>query len=285
MVEQLQVVGIDGSHNSMQALLWATARTDLLGDVEPVAAWRYPWWALVPTATGTLAPPTNTEYEAITALMATRMLESVDSDSFRDPVLVHGAAGPALVAAGEHASLIVVGSRGRNTVTSGVLGSVSAHCVHHATVPVAIIPPSAPSQDRFRRVVVGIDGSKHGIKAIEWALDNTDASTLIDVVHVWSDDAVSAESGALAAIRFQDESERLVAEAIEEVGGGTERPDRQVEGRSERGDPRSMLRSTAEQADLLVVGARGRGVLEDLLLGSVAISLVHKPSTPTVVVR
>ena len=66
MVTPRQIVGIDGSPGSSAALDWALARADRLGAVEPVAAWHYPWWALVPTATGSLVPPGDSEFEAIT---------------------------------------------------------------------------------------------------------------------------------------------------------------------------------------------------------------------------
>jgi nucleotide-binding universal stress UspA family protein len=50
------------------------------------------------------------------------------------------------------------------------------------------------------------------------------------------------------------------------------------------GDPRAVLRSAGADADLLVVGARGHGVLEHLLLGSVASALAHHPTVPTIIV-
>jgi nucleotide-binding universal stress UspA family protein len=50
------------------------------------------------------------------------------------------------------------------------------------------------------------------------------------------------------------------------------------------GDPRAVLLSASADADLLVVGSRGHGVLEHLLLGSVASALAHHPTVPTIVV-
>lgn len=40
----------------------------------------------------------------------------------------------------EHASLVVVGSRGAGLVRRTVLGSVSSYVVHHAHVPVLVCP-------------------------------------------------------------------------------------------------------------------------------------------------
>ena len=50
------------------------------------------------------------------------------------------------------------------------------------------------------------------------------------------------------------------------------------------GDPRAVLRTMGDDADLLIVGARGHGVLDRLLLGSVASALAHHPTVPTIVV-
>lgn len=57
-----------------------------------------------------------------------------------------------------------------------------------------------------------------------------------------------------------------------------------VELRVMHGDPRVALRTTSDAADLLVVGSRGQGVLDRLLLGSVANALAHHPTVPTIVV-
>ena len=50
------------------------------------------------------------------------------------------------------------------------------------------------------------------------------------------------------------------------------------------GDPRAGLRAASSDADLLVVGSRGHGALDHLLLGSVATALAHHPTVPTIVV-
>lgn len=49
-----------------------------------------------------------------------------------------------------NANLIVMGSRGMGTLRRTLLGSVSDYCVHHAHIPVAIVPPQNRHGDHAR---------------------------------------------------------------------------------------------------------------------------------------
>jgi nucleotide-binding universal stress UspA family protein len=69
---------------------------------------------------------------------------------------------------------------------------------------------------------------------------------------------------------------------IESLVPGDDLP---VEQRVEFGDPRRVLRELAEGADHLVVGARGTGTAEGLLLGSVSQYLVAHVACPVTVTR
>lgn len=279
-----QIVGIDGSEGSLHALRWALARTALFGPVQPVMTWQYPWWALLPTSTGTVAPPSETEFAAITENIAREQLDKVSATRRSDPMIVHGSPGPTLVDVADQGSLLVVGSRGRGALASGVLGSTSQYCVQHGRRPVVVVPPSAPLDDLHHRVVVGVDGSDRSMEALQWAIDNTPMSSRIDVVHAWESDSAYSGPLAVATERLAELSARLVADAIDRVKPPTEGVSRVIEGQSRQGDARPILRQESTTCDLIVVGARGHSALVDLLLGSTTTSLVHQPETATVVV-
>jgi nucleotide-binding universal stress UspA family protein len=53
--------------------------------------------------------------------------------------VIEGHPAEALVRAAAGAELLVVGSRGHGTFASIMLGSVSQHCVQHATCPVVVV--------------------------------------------------------------------------------------------------------------------------------------------------
>ena len=46
----------------------------------------------------------------------------------------------ALAEAQEHADLVVVGTRGRGLIASGLLGSVSTWLLHDAALPIVVVP-------------------------------------------------------------------------------------------------------------------------------------------------
>jgi len=90
-------------------------------------------------------------------------------------------------------------------------------------------------------------------------------------------------------MRLRDTGEDIARETLDEVMGKakpeTSDQDRpKLIGRLEYGDARSVLNEQAQSCDVLVVGARGRGGIAHLLLGSVTSALIHQPATTTVIV-
>jgi len=132
------VVGVDGSEPSKEALRWAARQAQITGaKVLAVMAWEYP------TSFG-WAPPYPTEFDpgldTRKALDAT-VDEALGTDRPVDveSIVVEGRPATELLEAAKGADLLVVGCRGHGAFTGMLLGSVSQHCMTHASCPVMVI--------------------------------------------------------------------------------------------------------------------------------------------------
>lgn len=136
------VVGVDGSPSSLAALKWAIRQARLAGgSVDAVTAWEYPggaggfgWSPGAAFATTDLA---SVAEKTLSEATATALAEA-DWVSVRQLVR-EGHPARVLMDAAEGADLLVVGSRGHGGFAGMLLGSVSPHCVRHASVPVLVI--------------------------------------------------------------------------------------------------------------------------------------------------
>jgi nucleotide-binding universal stress UspA family protein len=160
---------------------------------------------------------------------------------------------------------------------------VGAYCATHAKVPVALIPLDAPPVHDRLSVVVGVDGSSQSAHALRWTLDHVRRTAIVTAVRVTTlgpivGDPLSVSADDVEAAA-RGELEDLVAPIVAEADG---HPD--VDLLVVAGDPREQLGTAVAGTDLLVVGARGHGVIHRLMLGSVATALVHHPTLPTIVV-
>lgn len=132
------VVGIDGSESSRDALRWAARQAELTGATLVVAL----AWHLPAAACGPLPLPTGVDW----ALDASTVLHDTITSTLGEkslvhvrPVLLEGPAASELVQLAKDADLLVLGSRGHGAFTGMLLGSVSEHCVAHATCPVVVV--------------------------------------------------------------------------------------------------------------------------------------------------
>jgi nucleotide-binding universal stress UspA family protein len=136
------VVGVDGSEPSRDALRWAVTQAGLTGaTVEAVIAWHYPYLA-AGYGWAPLAVIQAPEWAEAAEKLVTEVISSVVDPAATVPVTakaVEGSPARVLLDAALGAQLLVVGSRGLGGFTEALLGSVSQHCVHHATCPVIII--------------------------------------------------------------------------------------------------------------------------------------------------
>jgi nucleotide-binding universal stress UspA family protein len=137
-------------------------------------------------------------------------------------------------------------------------------------------------------IIVGLDGSGHSRHALEWAVREAAARHLPLVVITVYQAAVGVWGSAIAdptdpvlAEQARKAAQAQVDEVFAEFGGS---PPTTVTVRAVGGDPAQELFSAAEEADLVVVGARGTGGFARLPLGSVASHLAHHAYCPVVII-
>lgn len=280
--ERRVIVGVDSSAGSAVALQWAIDHADHLGAVEPVMAYvsgpfEYGFDASGGSEVGG-EPYRSDAILRLRAFLQERAPALADSGT-----VIESRAGPGLADVAEGAELLVVGTRGWSSRADLSVGSVGAYCARHATVPVALIPPDVPPIHEHLDVVVGFDGSPRAMTALRWTLTHLRRSAEVTALWAYTSESVVGDpmsvSPELSEKRARQELELGVAEVLGDLHGHPA-----VELVATPGDPRAALRAASADADLLVVGSRGRGVLDRLRLGSVASALVDHPTVPTIVV-
>lgn len=136
----------------------------------------------------------------------------------------------------------------------------------------------------MNEIVVGTDGSDGSRRAVEWAaaearlrdcplviVASRELPVLVDgTVPVWAEKDWDS---------LREDAEMLGTAIAAEYAEGLDCEVRSIEGPAAR-----VLVDAARDADLLVVGSRGRGGFASLLLGSVSNQCAHHASCPVVIV-
>jgi nucleotide-binding universal stress UspA family protein len=134
-------------------------------------------------------------------------------------------------------------------------------------------------------IVVGFDGSPQSEQALAWGWDYAQLSgSVLRVICAWEvpplgDTIAFGDPDVLRRV-----TDELVATATSRATAATSGGSL-IEGRAIQGHPSSVLIHESERAQLLVLGARGRGGFADMLLGSVSGQCTHHAKCPVVIVR
>ncbi|GAA4831863.1 universal stress protein [Saccharopolyspora rosea] len=281
------VVGYDGTGESAKAVRWAAAEATTRGRPLVVV------WALaVPLEKLSRVHPSSGEV-TFTALRADALREidevvsdirSTGLDVRADARLGHPAR--VLLDASADAALLVLGSPQPSKIRRILVGSTAAELIRRAQVPVVAVRSDDASPPS--RVVVGVDGSAHSERAIGFALDAAERHgaelTALLVAEEPYPDALPPVRGWRLPSDDVDAARRELAEVLagrQENHPGVTAHQRVVT--DER--PAQALVAAGADADLLVVGTRGRGVVRTTFLGSVSHAVVHYAPCTVAVVR
>ncbi|MEU0337480.1 universal stress protein [Streptomyces bobili] len=286
----LVIVGVDGSAAGLAAVEAAAREAQSRGaGLRVVHAFAWPAMH-VPLGPSSLGPP-----EGGIRNMADRLLaEAVERARAVAPevevshALVIGEPLSVLEVQSRSAELVVVGSRGMGGFVGLLVGSTAVHLAAHGRCPLLVVREQ-PAADG--PIVLGVDGSAAGESAVDFAFAEASLRNApLLALHAWTtwnaplpppQDASAPyvnPPGALAG-----EEERLLYEAL--AGHGEKYPDVVVEHVAVHGRTREALIEASRSAQLVVVGARGRGGFAGLLLGSVSQAVLHHAHCPVAVVR
>lgn len=183
------------------------------------------------------------------------------------------------------AALIVLGLRRHALADRLPRGTTLNAVLRDATVPVLAVTAGTPTA--VRRIVVGVDFGRAGVRAARAALALLAASGAADRTLVLAyvapadGDASEATEGArvIHAQGVAAAFARLLAEVRPPTGV-------RVGTAVLEGDPAEELAALADRsaADVIAVGSRRHGWLDHVLLGSVTAALVHRATRSVLVV-
>jgi nucleotide-binding universal stress UspA family protein len=160
--------------------------------------------------------------------------------------------------------------------------------VHRAHVPVIVVPANPDrTGDTMKKIVVGVDGSTESLQALEWAYNEASVSGAeLTAVHGWLypyDGPRTSVSEPRTQMQL-DAMEELKS-SLESLGprltGGTTH----VHARLTEQSPAEALLDEGNDADLIVVGSRGRGAFRAALVGSVSRTVAQHAQCPVAIIR
>jgi nucleotide-binding universal stress UspA family protein len=267
------VVGYNGRKHSRAALAWAVDEAARrAAPLLVLFAANYPGMTVEP-GPGLF----HREPEALDAaydVTARGVREALD---LRSDVPVFGATevtspSAALVEASRHAALVVLGTRGYGQVAGALLGSVAFKVAAQAVCPVFVVPeqPGGRSVVAGSRVVVGTDGSSDGMAAVELAAGYAESAS--------ADLEIITCTGGHQVENVDEHELRVAADRIARAAAEKVRQDHpalNVSTRVEDCPAEVTLIDASADAGLVVVGTRGRGAFEAMLLGSVSHAVIH----------
>jgi nucleotide-binding universal stress UspA family protein len=143
----------------------------------------------------------------------------------------------------------------------------------------AVQPSPSP-----HRIVVGVDGSEESARALDWAITQAQQSgAVLEIVTAWMFPMAIGYAFTTTVDEVRNKALKLLDQAISRVDDVA--PDVVVRGKTNEQPAGPALVTASKGADLLVVGSRGMGGFEELLVGSVGHYCMRRAACSVVIVR
>jgi nucleotide-binding universal stress UspA family protein len=131
-------------------------------------------------------------------------------------------------------------------------------------------------------IVVGVDGSPHGDAALRWALAEAEAHDgQVTAVFAWQMPFIS-NPAAFDRAELEQAAKSFIINQVSSVAPSPPVP---LTPLVAEGDPAEALVKASEDADLLVVGTRGRSPFLGVFLGAVSLRCAAGARCPVTLIK
>ncbi|KAA9178193.1 universal stress protein [Enterococcus durans] len=142
--------------------------------------------------------------------------------------------------------------------------------------------------NRYSKIMVAVDGSKQAEKAFLEALDLAkDNEAELIIVSIINKVELTHSAYAFSKI-YAEEKQKIEVEMLKKIHDAKEYGLTEIHAIVETGDPRQLIATvfpTQENVDLIVMGATGKGAIQQALVGSTASFVVAHASCSVLVVK
>lgn len=133
-------------------------------------------------------------------------------------------------------------------------------------------------------IVVGIDGSEESKNALQWAAKQAaKQNSTVHAVAVWHQPVQFDFQRFYNEGDLEKQAQKVMEEAVAQAT--QDAPECKVDTKIKRGHTPSVLLDESANAEMLVLGYRGRGGVSRVMLGSVVLHCVQHANCPVVVTR
>jgi nucleotide-binding universal stress UspA family protein len=277
----------DGSASALHAAALVAAYAGAAPEVTVLNVQALPA-ALFPEATGGLEVVEKALLEAGRAQLATALEKLKGARA----MVRLGFAADVILGEASSATLVVMGMRGEGALHGFPIGSVALRVAHACPVPVMLVKADVrlpQALGRKARLLVGIDGSQHALRAVQGIVAWRDWLGEVEVHLVYVQPPLTFLETLLPPHR--DVIEQWSTRGGEEAA----RAARETLGAAgiahhlhlTVGDAATELALLADQAkvDLMVLGTRGKGAAHHAFVGSVALKAAARSRVPVVLVK
>ena len=292
-VNNVILVGVDGSSQSLDAVRWAGARAAHTGsEVHLVCAYSLPSFTASSLDGGyTAFDDTSLQEGAQTILDEAKALITDPQITVRT-ITEPGDPTGVLVDFSKEVKLIAVGTRGRGGFADRLLGTVSSALPAHTQCPCVVIPTyhQGALYTPVKRIVVGVDGSGPSASSLQFAIQ--EAMIWNAELTVISAVPMASGSGMLAWLPAAVDRDAVLADVRAGIDQSIAQAQAKIPGSEKMkirrhaldGNAAALLSEFSTAVELLVVGTRGRGGFAGLLLGSTSQAVLNHAVCPIMVV-